>query len=79
MNTPITVHDLNTELQRIGARPCQPGGIQAWVNGPQALLTDGDLHRWAGSPGAALATLQTLPQHVGSAGVWQAFLASVQN
>ena len=77
--TTITAHDLNTELQRVGARPCQPGGVQAFVNGPTTILTDGELHRWAGTARMAFATLQALPSHAGSAGVWQALLASAHN
>lgn len=70
---PITTHDLNIELHRVGACPAVAGGIQAWVNGRQAVLTDGIGHRWAGTAQEALARLQALPQAAGVPRVWAAF------
>ena len=59
--TPLTTHDLNCALLRVGARPGTNTGIQGLVNGTIALLTDGDRFTWSGSVQTALARLATLP------------------
>ena len=59
--TPLTTHDLNCALLRVGARPGTLSGIQGLVNGTIALLTDGDRFTWSGSVQTALARLATLP------------------
>ena len=58
--TPLTTHDLNCALLRVGARPGSLSGIQGLVNGTIALLTDGERFTWSGSVQTALARLATL-------------------
>ena len=57
----LTAHDLNTALLRVGAQPGHAGGIHAFLNGPVALLTDGEAFQWSGNAHVALARLATLP------------------
>lgn len=59
--TPLTTHDLNCALLRVGARPGTLSGIQGMINGTIALLTDGEQFTWSGSAQTALARLATLP------------------
>ena len=58
---PLTTHDLNCALLRVGARPGTLSGIQGVLNGTIALLTDGDRFTWSGNVQTALARLATLP------------------
>ena len=59
--TPLTTHDLNCALLRVGARPGTMSGIQGIVNGTIALLTDGERFTWSGNVQTALSRLATLP------------------